>query len=225
MAACACARVGDPPTREVTPCSAICYTRSGRLRADIYGCTACLPPAEQKPEPAAEPDAAAASAAAAEPAAAADPAAAAEPDAAAELDVAEDQITEELAAPTEEKARQKDHTAGRDYYTTDVLKLLVAIISAVAAYLQLRSDRQRNREERILIHDVLHTVRAVSANGREVSVAALKLHEKTNQRAQQPQAVFNEQQRLGGVHRLASGRRERMLPTPFRSQSCTFDNE
>eukprot|EP01043_Picozoa_sp_COSAG02_P099691 COSAG02_NODE_35796_length_463_cov_0.843407_1_plen_81_part_01 len=49
-----CAHVGDPPTREVTPCSAICYTRSGRLRADIYGCTACLPPAEQNPEPAAE---------------------------------------------------------------------------------------------------------------------------------------------------------------------------
>ena len=45
----ACARVGDPPTREVTPCSAICYTGSGKLRADIYGCAGCLPPAEGRP--------------------------------------------------------------------------------------------------------------------------------------------------------------------------------
>ena len=49
----ACVAGHEPPTRELKQCALRCYTQHGRLRADMKGCSACLPQSEepeQQPE-------------------------------------------------------------------------------------------------------------------------------------------------------------------------------
>ena len=46
----ACAGAHEPPTREPKPCNARCYAADGKMRADMKGCSACLPKPETEPQ-------------------------------------------------------------------------------------------------------------------------------------------------------------------------------
>ena len=54
----ACAGAHEPPTREPKLCNARCYVADGKMRADMKGCSACLPKPETEPqsEPQSEPE-------------------------------------------------------------------------------------------------------------------------------------------------------------------------
>ena len=183
------------------PCPKRCYTTDGRLRPEMRACAACLPPSDQDEQQQQQQQQ-------------------------LEQQLEQQQLATQQSEQQQEQPEQQQErpavnkSEDRDEPASDSLVSLSGLIKAIAglstlasAYGTYKLARQRDEGTCTIARDALRTAREMSEHNSQVAQRAIDALARQNQPIR-PVLALPQGVRLGGAHRLHSGRAAANLPVP-----------
>ena len=186
------------------PCPKRCYTTDGRLRPEMRACVACLPPSDQDVEQQQQHQQ-------------------------LEQQLEQQQLASQQSEQQQEQPEQQqerpalNQSEDRDEPTSDgpvslsgLLKAIAGLSTLASAYGTYKLARQRDEGTCAIARDALRTAREMSEHNSQVAQRAIDALARHNQPIR-PVLTLPQGVRLGGTHRLHSGRAAANLPMPTMS--------